>query len=212
MPYKAGREYRAMPVLMNTAENKLIDSDYYVEGYATTFDSPYLLFEDNEAKFYEQIARNAFDTADMSDVIFLRNHEGKCFARTKMKAGTPPTLILQPRDEGLFVAADLGKTAEGRDEWAAINSGLVYQMSFAFTVADDEIIELGNNEYLRTIKSFKKVFDVSSVDMPANPNTVIDTVSARSAFEGYIEGKRQELQRAEERARQKKRIKLLTEV
>lgn len=207
MPKCDNREYRAMPVMAkieNRAE-QLIDSDYYVEGYATTFNDPYLLFEDGSYKFFEQVDRNAFDNADMSDVIFLHNHEGKCFARTKMRAGTPPTLILEPRERGLFVAADLGMIAEGREEYRAITGGLVYQMSFAFTVAEDEIIELGDGEYLRTIKAIKKVYDTSSVDMPANPNTSIDT-QTRAAFEGFIERRAQELRRAEEETIAKRKL------
>ena len=207
MPKCDNREYRAMPVMAkieNRAE-QLIDTDYYVEGYATTFNDPYLLWEDGEYKFFEQGDRNAFDNADMSDVIFLHNHEGKCFARTKMRAGTPPTLILEPQESGLFVAADLGMIAEGREEYRAITGGLVYQMSFAFTVADDEIIELGDGEYLRTIKAIKKVYDVSSVDMPANPNTSIDT-QTRAAFEGFIERRAQELRRAEEETIAKRKL------
>ena len=207
MPKCDNREYRAMPV-MEKIENRaeqLIDTDYYVEGYATTFNDPYLLFEDGSYKFFEQVDRNAFDNADMSDVIFLHNHEGKCFARTKMRAGTPPTLILEPRERGLFVAADLGMIAEGREEYRAITGGLVYQMSFAFTVDEDEIIELGDGEYLRTIKAIKKVYDTSSVDMPANPNTSIDT-QTRAAFEGFIERRAQELRRAEEEAIAKRKL------
>ena len=207
MPKCDNREYRAMPVMAkieNRAE-QLIDTDYYVEGYATTFNDPYLLFEDGSYKFFEQVDRNAFDNADMSDVIFLHNHEGKCFARTKMRAGTPPTLILEPRERGLFVAADLGMIAEGREEYRAITGGLVYQMSFAFTVAEDEIIELGDGEYLRTIKAIKKVYDTSSVDMPANPNTSIDT-QTRAAFEGFIERRAQELRRAEEETIAKRKL------
>lgn len=211
MPYKEEREYRAMPVMAAADEEKLIDSDYYVQGYATTFGDQYLLWEDNAGKFYEVIDRNAFDEADTMDVIFLRNHTGKCLARTKMKAGVAPTLILQTRENGLYVGADLGMTAEGRDEYAAISGGLVYQMSFAFTVADDDITEIGEKTYLRTIKRIKKVYDVSSVDMPANPSTFID-ISARSAFEGYIESRKQELFAREQRERQKQKIKILTEV
>lgn len=207
MPKCDNREYRAMPVMAkieNRAE-QLIDTDFYVEGFATTFNDPYLLWEDGEYKFFEQVDRNAFDNADMSDVIFLHNHEGKCFARTKMRAGTPPTLILEPQESGLFVAADLGMIAEGREEYRAITGGLVYQMSFAFTVAEDEIIELGDGEYLRTIKAIKKVYDVSSVDMPANPNTSIDT-QTRAAFEGFIERRAQELRRAEEETIAKRKL------
>ena len=213
MPYSEDREYRSMPVMVRADENKLLDSDYYVEGFATTFEQPYFLFEDRDgSKLYEVIDRNAFAEADMSDVIFQRNHQGKCFARTKMRSGTPPTLILEPRDEGLFIAADLSKTAEGRDEWEAINNGLVYQMSFGFTVADDDITRIGDNEYLRRVKAFRKLYDVSSCDVPANPNTAIDTYSARSAFEGFIEKEKQERLAEEARERKKRIIKLLTEV
>lgn len=207
MPKCDNREYRAMPV-MGGKENRaeqLIDTDFYVEGFATTFNDPYLLWDDCAYKFFEQVDRNAFDNADMTDVIFQHNHEGKCFARTKMRAGTAPTLILEPQESGLFIAADLGMIAEGREEYRAITGGLVYQMSFAFTVAEDEIIELGDGEYLRTIKAIKKVYDVSSVDMPANPNTSIDT-QTRAAFEGFIERRAQELRRAEEEAIAKRKL------
>ena len=216
MPQRNNREYRMMPVMTQPEERaeQRLATDYYVEGYATTFGQPYLLWDDGNEKFYEQIARNAFDEADMTDVIFQHNHEGKCFARTKMRADKAPTLILEPQDRGLFVAADLGMIAEGREEWAAIKGGLVYQMSFAFTVADDEITMIGEDEYLRTIKSIRKVYDVSSVDAPANPNTLIDT-PARAAFDGFIEQRRQELQRAEEEANAKlkalARIRILAE-
>lgn len=207
MPKSENREYRTMPVMSGKEERaeQRIDTDFYVEGFATTFNDPYLLWEDGEYKFFEQVDRAAFDGADMSDVIFQHNHEGKCFARTKMRAGTAPTLILEPQESGLFIAADLGMIAEGREEYAAITGGLVYQMSFAFTVAEDEIIELGDREYLRTIKAIKKVYDVSSVDMPANPNTSIDT-QTRAAFEGFIEQRAQELRRIEEEAIAKRKL------
>jgi len=216
MPLRDNREYRMMPVMSQPEERagQRLETDYYVEGYATTFGQPYLLWDDGNGKFFEQISRNAFDAADMTDVIFQHNHEGKCFARTKMRADKAPTLILEPQDLGLFVAADLGMIAEGREEWRAITGGLVYQMSFAFTVADDEITSIGDGEYLRTIKSIRKVYDVSSVDMPANPYTFIDT-PARAAFDGYIEMRRQEMQRATEEAIAKQkalaRIRILAE-
>lgn len=214
MPYlPSEREYRSMPVMKiaDTAEERLIDSEYYVQGYATTFNQPYVLFKDDEYTYYEQVDRAAFNEADMSDVIFLHNHTGKCLARNKMKVGKEPTLILRSDDVGLFVAADLGIIEEGREEWRAITGGLVYQMSFGFTVAEDEVTEIEKGSYLRTIKRIKRLYDVSSVDMPANPYTAIDT-NARSAFEGYIERQKQELQRAEERKRQIQRIRILSEV
>lgn len=213
MPIREDREYRVMPVLMQAEkrELQLIDSDYYVEGYATTFNQPYLLFADGVNEYWEQVDARAFDNTDMSDVIYLHNHEGVCMARTKMRQGVAPTLILQSREFGLFAAADLGMRSEGRDEYAAITNGLVYQMSFAFTVRGDAMDEIAPNKFLRTITDVRKVYDVSSVDMPANPNTVIDSVT-RSAFEGFIDRREQERLRVEARKRQIQIIKIMSEM
>lgn len=217
MPIKEGRTYRSMPMMEFTEakDERLLDSEYYVEGYATTFNQPYLLYRDSEGHdWYEQVDEGAFAGADMSDVIFLHNHEGKCLARNKMRKDKAPTLIMESRPEGLFVAADLGMIEEGREEWRAITGGLIYQMSFAFTVAEDEVQPYKGDALLRRITKVKKVYDVSSVDMPANPYTSIDS-EARSAFEGFIEKRKQELFEAEQKliAKQKAlaRIRILAE-
>jgi len=213
MPNKSDREYRVMPVMLQPEkrELQLIDSDYYVEGYATTFNQPYLLWSDGISEYWEQVDRNAFDNTDLTDVIYQHNHEGVCMARTKMRQGVAPTLILQTREFGLFVAADLGMRSEGRDEYDAIANGLVYQMSFGFTVRGDAMDEMAPNKYLRTITDVRKVYDVSSVDMPANPNTVIDSVT-RSAFEGFIESREQERLRVAARERKIQIIKIMSEI
>ena len=52
------------PLLIPTAAEKRIDTDFYVEGYATTFDKPYLLYEWDGNKYYERIDRNALAGAD----------------------------------------------------------------------------------------------------------------------------------------------------
>ena len=44
MPVVKEREYRALATpLMAANTNKRIDTEYYVEGYATTFNQPYTL-------------------------------------------------------------------------------------------------------------------------------------------------------------------------
>lgn len=199
-----------MPVMAvpESRELQLLNSAYYVEGYATTFNQPYLLLQDGNVEYWEQIDSRAFDNTDMTDVIYQHGHEGVCMARTKMRQGVDPTLILQVRDYGLFCAADLSLREEGRNEYAAIIGGLVYQMSFGFTVRGDSWQEETPTRILRTITDIRKLYDVSSVDMPANPNTVIDSVT-RSAFEGFIEQRRQELLRAAEKERQKQKIKIM---
>ena len=76
-----GREYRTMQFSVRSDEGA--DSSMIVEGYAATFNQPYLLFEGRDYKVMEQIDPNAFKDCDMSDVIFQYDHTGRVFARTK---------------------------------------------------------------------------------------------------------------------------------
>lgn len=85
MPIMKNREYRSIEMLQPVQNEKRIDSDYYVEGFATTFNKPYEIYEYDGIKYYEVIDRNALDGADMSDVIMQYNHEGRVLARNQIK-------------------------------------------------------------------------------------------------------------------------------
>ena len=176
------REYRNFRIeRRERSENE--EPDYKVRGYASTFEK-YVLWDDGENTIYEQIDRDAFDDADMSDVIFLYNHEGMVYARQKNG-----TLQLSTDDHGLLTEADLSSTQASRDMYEAIEAGLVDQMSFAFTVKDDDFDRETNT---RIIHQIGKVYDVSAVSIPANSGTDIAAVSARSYFDGVIEAERAE--------------------
>lgn len=180
-----------------TTKEKRFDSDFYVEGFATTFDKPYLLYEYDGVKYYEMIARDALIGADMSDVIFQYNHGGKVFARLSNN-----TLGLEPIDRGLFTFADLSKSRAAKDMYEEINNGLITKMSWAFTVKEDNY---DRDTHTRTILKVKKVYDVSAVSIPANADT---DISARSYFDGVIEREQKErLQRRQ----QLLKIKLMME-
>lgn len=172
------REYR-MVVSNDIQFRAKEDEDFKVEGYATTFDDPYVMMEFDGIKYMEQIDRKALDDADMSDVIFLYNHEGMVFARQ-----SNGTLELTIEDKGLHVVADLSLTEESRKMYESIKAGLVTQMSWAFRVEEDAYNE---KTHTRTILKVAKVYDVSAVSIPANPNT---DISARSYFDGVIEEER----------------------
>lgn len=189
MPICKEREYRTMAVTLPNEE------EYIVEGYATTFDDPYVLFSDGDRDFSEVVDRHALDGTDISDVIFQYDHSGMVYARTKND-----TLQLSTDEHGLKIRADLGSTAASRQMYEAISAGLVDQMSFAFVVDGEDY---DKNTRTRKITHIKKLYDVSAVSIPANPGTEI---SARSAFEGYIEAERLEELEAE------KRRELITEV
>ena len=99
------------PLLIPTAAEKRIDTDFYVEGYATTFDKPYLLYEWDGNKYYERIDRNALAGADMSDVIMQYNHEGKVLARL-----SNGTLGVEANDNGLVEIARGTRYVRGNQE------------------------------------------------------------------------------------------------
>ena len=203
-----GRQYRAI-VEVRAIPEELTDKRI-VEGYATTFNEPYELWRDgDDYVFMEQVDRNAFDKADMADTIMQYDHEGRVFARV-----SNGTLELEADDHGLKIRADLGGTEIGRQLYEEIKGGYTDKMSFGFTVDQDERLITEDNErgtitVLRTIKSIGKLYDVSAVSLPANNATEI---SARSWCDGVITQLTEERRKAEERERQKKKIKILSEV
>ena len=200
---KDNREYRSMELrALPTEEGE--EKCYVVEGYASTFE-PYILFTMDGVDYKERIEPTAFDEADLSDVVFRLEHQGRVYARTS--AGT---VELWHDEHGLGQRTDLSKTQSARDVFADIEAGNYPKMSFAFTVAE------GGDDYdkathTRTISKIAKVFDVSPVSFPANPGTEL-SVSTRAYFDGVIEMERAERLEAEERERKLKLLKLLLEV
>lgn len=209
MPVKLNdREYRQINVtgLETRADD---DNSMIVEGYATTFDQEYTLWDNGRYSVREKISRSAFDETDMADVIMQYDHEGRVFARIKNG-----TLKLTVDDHGLKIRADLGGTELGRQLYEEIKGGYTDKMSFGFTVSKDERTEEndaanGKTIIHRTITGIKKLYDVSAVSIPANPNT--DIISARSIGEGLIAEAEAERLAYEERQMKIKRIKIMME-
>ena len=163
---------RVLQTFNVTPTEKRIDTDYYVEGYATTFDQPYLLFEFGGQKYYERISSDALVGADMSDVIFQYNHEGKVLARQSNE-----TLGIEADTHGLFVYADLSKSRAAQELYDEIKSGLVTKMSWGFTVREESF---DKDTLTWTIHKINRVYDVSAVSIPANADTEI---AARSRLD-----------------------------
>lgn len=194
MPMKNNREYREM-VLEAMAVEEPQEDRKTVAGYATTFNEPYVLYEDSDIVFREQVAPEAFALADMTDTIMQYNHEGRVFARI-----TNGTLRVKPDERGLYIEADLGGTEIGRELYDEIRGGYTDKMSFGFIVSDDEQLrtnaEDGRVDVLRTITGISKLFDVSAVSIPANDGTSIG-VQTRGRIDGVIEEVRAERLEAE---------------
>lgn len=185
MPVKSNREYRnmAMTAIEQIDSEQEQDNKMIVRGYASTFNEPYTLFRNEDLQFDEVVDVDAFKNTDMSDVIMQYDHEGRVFARQSNN-----TLTVTPDERGLLIEADLGGTELGRQLYEEIKGGYTNKMSFGFTVDDEAIDESEDEEgrllITRTIKSIRKLYDVSAVSIPANDATEI---SVRSLTDGVIE-------------------------
>lgn len=197
------REYRNVQS-METREEGMI-----AEGYATTFNDPYLLYSEPGFEIYEEVDSHAFDDCDMSDVILQYDHMGRVFARNKNN-----TLTCEPDEKGLHIRADLSGTDIGRQLYQEIKGGYTDKMSYGYTVRKDERREVYDRDtdttrIYRTVLEIAKLYDVSAVSLPANEGT---SISARNYCDGVIAEVKAERQRAEERKAEIDRIKLLIEV
>lgn len=182
MAIRENREYRNMPMVQIRKKDGSNEPSFLVEGYASTFEE-YVLFEMDGIQYKERILPEAFEGTDFSDVVFLKDHQGTVFARTKNG-----TLDLSVDENGLFTRTDLSKTSASKQMFEEIEAEMYTQMSFAFVVDDDEY---NTTEHLRTIRHISKLYDVSAVSFPANPTTDI-SVATRSRFDGFIEQEKAE--------------------
>ena len=201
MPIKNDREYRNMLIEVKEVPDQ--DEEMVVRGYASTFNDPYTLLENDKFRLVEVVDPDAFAETDMSDVIMQYDHQGRVFARMSNN-----TLSVTTDDHGLLIEANLSGTELGRQLYEEIKGGYTNKMSFGFTVkADDRQKtegEDGKLVFTRTIKSVRKLYDVSAVSLPANDATEI---SVRNLSNGVIEQIQSE--RAEAEALELKRKKML---
>lgn len=205
MPQKNDREYRDFTLAIEQREDEKV-----VKGYATTFDEPYTLYEDEDYIIREVIDSKAFEETDMSDVIMQYNHEGRVFARI-----SNGTLKLATDERGLEIEANLGGTEIGRNLYEEIEGGYTNKMSMGFKVdrsADVWTKEEANGKTMeiRRIQRILKLYDVSAVSIPANNFT---SISVRTLVDGEINKLKAERLEAEEmelaRARAELRARIL---
>lgn len=195
MPFKPSeRQYRSFAA-SNLRFDETDEPGYKVRGYWTTFEDPYELMPG----WFETIDRHALDGTDMSDVIMQYDHNGPVMARQRNGS-----LVISVDDHGGFCEADLGGCEQARNLHESIRNGLVTEMSFGFTIAEDgfEWTEDEDGTIRTRITKIGRVYDVSAVSIPANSSTSI--VSARDYLDAAIEAKRKEeelVRKAEEERR-----------
>lgn len=206
MPMKVNeREYRDFTLaVVELASEEGAEERKIVSGYASVFNTPYTLYEDDDLVIQEQVDARAFDNSDMSDVILQYNHEGRVFARV-----SNDTLKVTPDERGLSIEADLGGTDIGNQLYQEIKGGYTTKMSYGYTVRGSEWSESklddGRMLELRTVTDVAKVYDVSAVSIPANNAT---SISVRNLSDGVIEQIKAERLEALELERRKLHMKM----
>lgn len=155
------KEIRLNPSLINIREKVEGEEEkMIVEGYPIVFDKEAFIGFDDWG-WFEKVDRNAFENADMSDVVLRYNHNDLGFvilARTRNNS-----LQLSIDDKGVFMHAELIDTTTNRDIYKMVKSELLTEGSFAFTISD-ETEEIIDGKAHRTIKGVGKLFDVSICD------------------------------------------------
>ena len=135
-----------------------------IAGVATLFNKAY-----DMGWYDEEMDRDVFVNSTMSDVVALFNHDpNMVLART-----TSGTLQLNITDNGLEYEFEAPNTSLGNDILEMVRRGDIYQSSFAFTVEKEDWENMKDKKPKRIIRSINKVFDVSPVTYPANPDTKV---------------------------------------
>ncbi len=184
-------------------------------GYAARYGVLSKVLPGPSGNFRERIAAGAFDgiLATKPDVVMTLNHDQNLILG---RTGSG-TLQLSADDKGLAYDCLLPNTTAGRDAYESVKRGDLNGCSFAFADVVDELSEedeppyrIGNNIppgyigkaqrfIVRTIKAFRKLFDVSVVTDPAYAGTSVDArnlvaAEVRSRFESFTQPRTRSLE------------------
>ncbi len=143
-------------------ENKMI-----IEGRAVVFDDATVLFEYDGVEYKEIIASGAFDNTDISKCFLKFNHSDTVMPMARVKN---KTLIIDVRNDGVYITAEIANTQAGKDLYELVKRGDIDRMSFAFVTGEEEY---DATTHTWTIKSVKTLYDVAAVNVPAYDNTTL---------------------------------------
>lgn len=152
-------------------------SDFTLEGNKVTGLAAVVESRTNIGNlFIEVIERGAFDSTDLTDVLFFVNHDMSKIplARSRRNNGNS-TMRLGVDERGLNIEAslDIDANAQARALVSAIKRNDITGMSFLFTVKEDSWENLNTDLPTRRIKKIGRVREVSAVNFPAYEQTEI---------------------------------------
>lgn len=164
----------------------------------------------------EIIAPGALDKTDLKDVRFLVNHNTDMIplARSRRNNKNSTMQMTVVPDTGMFIRVDLDteNNSDARNLYSAVQRGDIDGMSFMFIVDEDSWEDEKTDHPVRTVRSIKRVLELSAVTFPAYSQTFIQARGLSEALDGAKESLESAKAKAEAMERQKQRIRMLTEV
>ncbi len=196
----SNREVRTLPLVELRVGT---EGGNFIEGHAAVFDS-WSETLGGIFPFKEKVTRGAFEQSLMQDDIrALFNHDPNYV----LGRNTAGTLVLKEDNEGLLVRISPPDTQWARDLATSIERGDINQMSFGFTVEEDEW-RYENECDVRELRKVK-LFDVSPVTFPAYSATDVGVRGMQSYNEYRAkqdEHTKQETEKLAETARKKQEL------
>lgn len=136
--------------------------------------------------FTETIKRGALDSADLTDVRFLVNHDlSKIPLARSRRNNANSTMRLNVDYEGMQIDVNLDteNNTEAKNLYSAVARGDITGMSFMFSIEGEEWQELSSDKPHRDITKIGSVIEVSAVTFPAYEATEINARDSREALE-----------------------------
>ena len=141
-----------------------------IEGRSIVFNS----LSQDFGGWKEEISPDAIsdEIINASDILFLLNHSDSrgILGRKRKGSGSLSTEI---REDGVYFSFEAPQTSLGDELLEYLRRGDITQCSFAFTVDDDDWKEQEDGTYIRTIKKFPRIYDMSAVYTPAYTDTEV---------------------------------------
>ena len=141
-----------------------------IEGRSIVFNS----LSQDFGGWKEEISPDAIsdEIINASDILFLLNHSDSrgILGRKRKGSGSLSTEI---REDGVYFSFEAPQTSLGDELLEYLRRGDITQCSFAFTVDDDDWKEQEDGTYIRTIKKFHRIYDMSAVYTPAYTDTEV---------------------------------------
>lgn len=165
--------------------------EHEFEGLASRVNKPYVMYENEDEVWTEEIAKEAFDGLENQDVRVLIDHDPTLILG-RTKAGTAKVWV---DEDGLRYSWKNPDTTHGQNIAISISRGDVDQSSFGFSTQwkdsdwEEFTREDGKREYKRIIRKIRALYDVSPVTFPASPETYVQNNDYKAALDAYKRAK-----------------------